>query len=116
MDSILNTIKKMLGIETDYSEFDFQIIVSINSAFMILNQLGVGPSTTFAIRDSTALWSDFLDGITVNVEGVKEYVYLKTRLVFDPPTVGSVIDAYNRQISELEQRLFMQVDPYVEEV
>ena len=109
MDSILDTIKKMLGISSDYLAFDTDIIVSINSAFMILNQLGGGPTECFSISSKESVWSDFL-GTAVNLEAVKTYIYLKVRILFDPPTNSAVLDAMNRMISEHEFRLNVQVD------
>lgn len=103
-DSILNTIKKMLGLEDEYQPFDVDVIVLINSAFMTLTQLGVGPELGFAIKDYTAKWSDFLTN-DIKLEAVKQYVYLKVKVAFDPPTSSSVLEAYKQQISELEWRI-----------
>ena len=103
-DSILTSIKKLLGITEEYEHFDQDIITHINSVFMILNQLGVGPSNGFSITDKTAVWSDFISEGT-NLESVKSYIYLKVRLLFDPPTTSAVMESMNRMISELEFRL-----------
>lgn len=103
-DSILTSIKKLLGITEEYEHFDQDIIIHINSVFMILNQLGVGPSNGFSITDKTAVWSDFVSEGT-NLESVKSYIYLKVRLLFDPPTTSAVMESMNRMISELEFRL-----------
>lgn len=103
-DSILTSIKKLLGITEEYEHFDQDIIIHINSVFMILNQLGVGPSNGFSIMDKTAVWSDFISE-GVNIEFVKSYIYLKVRLLFDPPTTSAVMESMNRMISELEFRL-----------
>ena len=103
-DSILTSIKKLLGITEEYEHFDQDIIIHINSVFMILNQLGVGPSNGFSIIDKTAVWSDFISEGT-NLESVKSYTYLKVRLLFDPPTTSAVMESMNRMISELEFRL-----------
>ena len=103
-DSILTSIKKLLGITEEYEHFDQDIIIHINSVFMILNQLGVGPSNGFSITDKTAVWSDFISEGT-NLESVKSYMYLKVRLLFDPPTTSAVMESMNRMISELEFRL-----------
>ena len=103
-DSILTSIKKLLGITEEYEHFDQDIIMHINSVFMILNQLGVGPSNGFSITDKTAVWSDFISEGT-NLESVKSYIYLKVRLLFDPPTTSAVMESMNRMISELEFRL-----------
>jgi len=113
MDSILLTIKKMLGIETDYDGFDVDIIVGINSAFMSLNQLGVGPEIGYGITTIDDEWADFLVADT-NLEGVKSYVYLKTRLLFDPPSNSFLVDAITKQITELEWRLNVQADTVAE--
>lgn len=105
MNSILNSIKKLLGISEDYESFDSDIIMHINSVFMILNQLGVGPSECFMITDKTATWDDFLPNEEVKVEAVKSYMYLKVRLMFDPPLSSVVMECMNRTINELEWRL-----------
>lgn len=177
MESILTSVKKLLGITEDYKHFDTDIILHINTVFMVLNQLGVGPSEGFSIEDDTSVWTDFistnayykaehgidtdtkaemfaptkeiidaailsanqidtgfytttgekvyhastLSGIDVfyyvsvanpsQLEAVKSYVYLKVKLLFDPPLSSSVIEATNRMISELEWRLNVSVDP-----
>ena len=103
-DSILTSIKKLLGITEEYEHFDQDIIIHINSVFMILNQLGVGPLNGFSITDKTAVWSDFISE-GANLESVKSYIYLKVRLLFDPPTTSAVMESMNRMISELEFRL-----------
>ena len=77
---------------------------------MSLNQMGVGPESGFSISDKTKTWVDYL-GANANLEAVKSYIYLKVRLIFDPPTSSSLIEAINRQIAELEWRLLIQVDP-----
>lgn len=110
MDSILQTIKKMLGPDVSCTVFDADIIIHINSALSTLNQLGVGPSEGFAITDETATWSDFISD-KKNIEFVKSYVYLKVRLVFDPPSSSAVLAAIEKQISELEWRINVAVDP-----
>lgn len=107
--SILTSIKKLLGIEEGYTQFDLDIVIHINSAFMRLNQLGVGPSTGFKIEDADALWKDFL-GERLDLESVKSYIYLKTRLVFDPPQTGFLVDAIKEQIKELEWTLNVQAE------
>ena len=104
MDSILISIKKMLGIAEEYTPFDIDIILHINSVFMILNQLGIGPSSGFRIEDDSATWSDFTED-KLDVEAVKSYIYLKVRLLFDPPSSSAAMESINRLISELEWRL-----------
>ena len=110
MDSILTSIKKLLGITEEQTNFDQDIIMHINSVFSILTQLGVGPSEGFLIEDRRAIWSDFLEENT-NLELVKTYVYMKVRLMFDPPLSSAVMDSINKIISELEWRINITVDP-----
>lgn len=99
-ESILNSIKKLLGPEEDYTHFDKDIILHINAAFSRLCQLGVGPSTPFKIRSAEEVWTDFIeDGM---LEDVKQYVYLKVRVVFDPPGNSSLLNAMDAQINQLE--------------
>lgn len=109
MDSILTSIKKLLGITEEYKHFDQDIIMHINSVFMILTQMGVGPEEGFTISDSTTTWSEFTND-DKKIEAVKSYVYLKVRLLFDPPASSSVMEAMNRSISELEWRLNIAAD------
>lgn len=104
MDSILESIKKLLGIAEEDTDFDTDIVIHINSVLMILNQLGIGPSDGFWIKDNSAVWKDFI-GDDKSIEAVKSYVYLKVRLLFDPPLSSAVTDAINKNISELEWRL-----------
>lgn len=104
MESILTSIKKLLGIEEEYKHFDADIIIHINSVLMTLTQLGVGPSEGFSIDDETATWSDYLSDNT-NLEGVKSYIHLNVKLLFDPPLSSAVIDAMERRIKEFEWRL-----------
>ena len=108
MDSILTSIKKMLGIIEEDESFDIDIIIHINTAFSTLTQLGVGPKEGFAIRDKTTLWTEFVDDI--RLENVRSYIYLKVRQLFDPPTNSAVLDAISRQISELEWRMNVTAD------
>lgn len=110
MESILTSIKKLLGIAEDYTHFDPDIIMHINSVFMTLTQLGVGPAEGFTISDRFAMWRDFIPE-TQRVEAVKSYMYLKVKLLFDPPLAGSVLESYNNQIREYEWRLNVAVDP-----
>lgn len=105
MDSILTSIKKLLGIAEEYTQFDTDLIIHINSVFMILTQLGVGPEKGFTISDKSKTWSDFISVEDNRFESVKTYVYQKVKLMFDPPTSSIVADAANRIISELEWRL-----------
>lgn len=104
MESILTSIKKLLGIAEEYEHFDADIIMHINSAFMALTQIGVGPTKGFSIKDKTSSWDDFVADPT-KFEAVKTYVYLKVRLVFDPPTNSTVIAAFEKQLAEWEFRI-----------
>lgn len=104
MESILESIKKLLGIAAEYDQFDTDIIIHINTAFSKLNQLGVGPEEGFSIRDKTSTWEDFLSD-NKNLEAVKTYVYLIVRLVFDPPLNSAVLTAMDNTINQLEWRL-----------
>lgn len=112
-DSILLSVKKMLGIPPEYEQFDPEIIIHINSVFSILTQLGVGSDEGFSIKDSTASWSDYIpEGKAV--EDIKTYMYLKVRLIFDPPQSSAAIEAMKQLASEFEWRINVGVD--VEEV
>ena len=103
-ESILNSVKKILGIASDYDAFDTDIIIHINSVFSTLNQLGLGPDEGFMIEDDSASWGDFLlDDMRLNA--IKTYVYLRVRVLFDPPTTGFTLTALQEQIKELEWRL-----------
>jgi hypothetical protein len=105
MESILTSIKKMLGIAEDYAQFDIDIIMHINSVFMTLTQIGVGPSGGFSIEDSIAEWTDFTENVN-EIQAVKTYIFLKVKLLFDPASVGSAtLASYERTIQELEWRL-----------
>lgn len=103
MESILNSVKSHIGISEEETHFDSDIIIHINSVFSILRQMGVGPEKTFSITDEKQIWNDFLDDDDFNE--VKTYMYLKVKMIFDPPSSSSVMDAIKRQIDELEWRL-----------
>lgn len=110
VDSILNSVKIDLGITPDYTHFDDDLIMGINTAFSILTQLGVGPKAGFSISDNTAVWTDFLPE-DPKLEMVKIYVAKKTKLFFDPPTNGPLSEAFNKTLNELEWRINVAVDP-----
>jgi len=103
--SILTSTKKILGLAEDYTAFDLDVITHINSAFSTLTQLGVGPAAGFMIEDDTADWGDFIVDDDLQYNSVKTYVYLRVRMLFDPPATSFVIAALNDQIKELEWRL-----------
>lgn len=110
MDSILDSVKKMLGITSEYEQFDKDIIMHINSVFTILNQLGVGSEEGFTIADKSNKWIDFM-GAGKTLEAIKSYVYLKVKLIFDPPSSSTALESYNKLISELEWRILLSADP-----
>lgn len=110
MDSILTSIKQLLGPSAEDTHFDPDIIMHINTVLAILTQVGVGPKAGFAITDATATWTDFA-GDDPRLSFVKTYVYLKVKLVFDPPLSSAVLQAMKESISELEWRQFVQTDP-----
>lgn len=105
MESILTSIKKLLGIIEDYKQFDDDIIMHINTVFLNLSQIGVGPENGFSIQDESVTWSDYLPESHKLFEAVKTYIYLKVRLLFDPPINSAVIESINRNIAEIEWRL-----------
>ena len=109
MESILTSIKKLLGITEEYTHFDEDLVMHINSVFMILTQLGVGPSEGFVIEDDSAYWTDFIEDLS-KLQAVKSYVYLKVKLLFDPPLSSAVIESTNRMISEYEWRLNVEAE------
>lgn len=109
-ESILDSIKKMIGVDKDYGAFDIDLIIAINGVFTILNQLGVGSDKEFSITGSEETWLDFF-GITDAINLVKPYMYLKCKLIFDPPSSGVLNEALERQIAEYEWRIMIQADP-----
>lgn len=113
-NSILQSVKKSLGLAPDYGVFDQDIIMCINSAFSTLAQLGVGPEKGYYIEDEKSLWTDFLHN-DARLSNVKSYVLLRTRLLFDPPSTSFGITAIKDQITELEWRLNVTVDNFAYE-
>lgn len=109
MESILTSIKKMLGIIEECTDFDTDIVTHINTVFGILFQIGAGPSNGFSISDKTAVWTDFI-GDQTNLEFIKTYIYLKVKTVFDPTSSSSIEKTYKETIAELESRISMDVD------
>lgn len=108
-ESILTSIKKLLGMEEDYVAFDTDIILLINDALFSANQLGIGPAEGFEIADKDAIWSDFI-GARKDLAGVKKYVFQKVRLAWDPPQAGYLVEAIKEQMKESEVRLNIQVE------
>lgn len=109
MESILISIKKLLGITEEYKNFDADIIMHINSVFMILNQLGVGPTEGFRIEDDLATWDKFITD-EEQLDAVKSYMHLKVKLLFDPPLSTAVMEANKQIINELEWRLNVETE------
>lgn len=102
-NSILDSIKKMIGPSVEYTVFDDDLIMDINAVFNVLKQLGVGPEEGFAISSSSDLWTDFMpEGPKLNM--IKPYMYAKVRLMFDPPQNGTITQAMKDIVSEFEFR------------
>lgn len=114
-DSILDGTKKLLGLPAEYDPFDQDVIVFINSAFSTLHSLGIGPREAFSITDKASTWPEFI-GETKGLESVKEYVYLKVRTVFDPPSNSFTLDAFKQRIDELQFRLYVAAETPVKEL
>lgn len=102
--SILDSVKKILGLDPSYTAFDTDVILHINTVFNVLHGIGIGPTDSFMIEDNTATWDAFV-GADLNLNAVKTYVYLRVKLFFDPPATSFVIESMNKQIEELEWRL-----------
>lgn len=111
MESILTSIKKLLGIEEDYEQFDPDIIMHINTVFALLKRMGVGPSKGFSIQDDEAVWEDYItEDSDAILESVKTYIYLKVKMIFDPPNGSAVLEAMKENIKELEWSLNFEAD------
>ena len=110
LDSILLSIKRLLGIDLICEDFDDEIVIHIKSVLVILSQLGVGPPGGFIVTDTSQTWSMFAGGRT-DIEFIKTYVFMKVKLIFDPPQSSSAIESMNRVISELEWSINVAVDP-----
>lgn len=110
MDSIVNTIKKSLGIDESDDSFDSDIILNVNTTIFSLSQMGVGPSNGYVVTSIDDKWIDYINTTTINLEGIKTVIYLKTKLIFDPPTNATVIESIKKTITELEWRLTLAVE------
>lgn len=106
-DSILLSVKKMLGITGDYNYFDNDIIMHINTVISILKQMGL--KTDLVVANEKQTWRK-LYGDDDIYGFIKTFVYLRVKLLFDPPASSSVSDAINRQIQELEWRIYSELD------
>ena len=116
MDSILTSIKKLLGITEDYTHFDHDLVMHINGVLMVLNQLGVGVSEGFVISDKSATWLDFVsEDYKTQIGMLQIYVYMKVRLVFDPPQSSAAMKAMEELIKEYEWRLNIDAESNEEE-
>ena len=110
-ENILDSIKKLLGIPEDYTPFDQDIMIPITSVFMILYELGVGPSNGYSLKDGTEKWRDFISD-DENLEGIKTYVYMKVKTIFDPPLNSAVLASMKELISEFEWRINNEAEGY----
>lgn len=108
-ESILTSVKKILGLTEDDTSFDLDIKLHINTVFTKLQQIGVGPSGGFAIEDASATWDSFL-GADPRLNSAKTYIYLEVRMLFDPPTTSYHINAMQDQIKELQWRLNVHME------
>ena len=108
--SVLNSTKKNLGVAPEYQAFDLDIITYINAALSTLEQLGVGPVGGFSIQDETAEWGDLLGG-DPRLNNVPTYVFLRAKLLFDPPATSFHLTAIEKQIEQMEWRLSVLTDP-----
>lgn len=111
MDSILNSIKKLNGIDAADKSFDVDIIIHINSAFMKLNQLGVGPSDGYFIEDAITTWDEYEPNRLI-AESIKTFVYIKVRIIFDPPTSSVLLTALQSTMAEEEWRIMQWVEQH----
>lgn len=108
MENILDSIKKLLGIPPEYMIFDADLIMHINTVFVILNQLNIGPPECFFLKDGSECWDEFIT--SVDEAMVRTFVYLKVRLMFDPPASSALIESMNAMLAELEWRLYISGD------
>ena len=110
MDSILTSIKLMLGITSECKDFDGSLIAHINTVLMVLNQNGIGPKEGFIVTNEMNTWDQFIDNSTNSMQAVKTYVYCKVKMIFDPPQSSSHLDALKQTANELEWRLNIQAE------
>lgn len=110
-ESILTSVKKLLGITEEYTQFDPDIITHINSVFFTLLELGVGPSSGFYIEDSDTTWDEYISDNPALLSAVKSYMFLKVKMLFDPSLTSSVTELMKEQAKEFEWRMNVMVDP-----
>lgn len=113
MDSILTSIKKMLGPGSDDNNFDVDIIIHINSAIMLLRKMGVGPEEGFSITSDEETWDEYLGEQMSKLQAVKTYIYIKVKLIFDPPANSFVLNSLNEEAKRLEFYLNVEADTEV---
>ena len=109
-DSVLNTVKSMLGIEESYEAFDVELITHINSALFVAYNIGVQLVKNYTIDGPNVTWSEICPDVNL-IPLLKSYIGLKVRLLFDPPTTGVLHEAMERQVTEFEWRLYVESDP-----
>lgn len=108
--SILNAIKKLLGIDVEDDSFDEDIKININTSILSLSQMGIGSPNGFIVTSADQKWDNYIPDKTINLEGVKTYIYLKTKLIFDPPASQTIIQAIESTLKELEFRMMLAVE------
>ncbi|WP_242622704.1 phage head-tail connector protein [Lachnoclostridium sp. Marseille-P6806] len=108
IDSILDSVKLNLGILPEYTAFDQQLLMSINTAFSVLHQLGIGPKDGYEINDNSTTWAKLIPKPRLNM--IRSYVFLKVKLLFDPPTTSFLLDAYKQQLQEMEWRIRSEIE------
>jgi hypothetical protein len=111
--SVLDSVKKVLGFDSEFTDFDVDIIMHVNTFFGDLLQVGAGPSTGFVIEDNTALWTDFTDDNSTYLSNVQSYIYIKVRLVFDTPATSFAIDALSQQATETLWRINTMIEAVI---
>lgn len=109
MDSILDTVKRVLAIDPECEDFDEELMLHINSTFSVLTQLGVGPKGGFYITDSSTTWEDYMEDMD-KIQMVKTYVGLKVKMLFDPPTTSFSQESMKNMVTEYEWRLNIECD------
>jgi hypothetical protein len=114
-ESILDSIKQLIGIQEDDTSFDYDIQVAINSIFSVITQLGIGPETGFMITGNKETWSDFMADNDPRFQSLKSYVYMRVKMLFDPPLSASVTEAMSSAIKEMEWRLNVTAENLQEE-